>query len=197
MKRRPPRLWVSALIVASAFALSACGSSGSATVAEGRLREARQAGEEAAHERDRVDSLQRQVSKLRHQVRHRPVRRVRAHAVRPAGAAPEEVADEAERSFHVASGNVSCEILAAGATCTVESIGETFSFSEGQSAQAESGSVLPVNLGEVVPYGSTVAVGPISCEIPPTSVPRGVVCGDSTTGHGFEASRVAERQKVY
>jgi hypothetical protein len=101
------------------------------------------------------------------------------------------------REFHVASGNVSCAVQADRATCTVEPIAESFVLAGGEEAYSEPASVLPLDLGEVVPYGSTVTVGTVTCEIPPSNVPSGIVCIDSSTGHGFEASRVASRQKVY
>ena len=43
--------------------------------------------------------------------------------------------------------------------------------------------------------GSTVTVGSVTCEVPPENVARGIACAKG--GHGFEASRVASRQKVY
>jgi hypothetical protein len=42
-----------------------------------------------------------------------------------------------------------------------------------------------------------VSAGSISCEVPPSDVPRGVTCVDIGTGHGFEASRIASREKAY
>jgi hypothetical protein len=42
-----------------------------------------------------------------------------------------------------------------------------------------------------------VSVGDVVCAVPLESEARGVTCSDSATGHGFEASRVPSRQKVY
>ncbi|HTR75082.1 MAG TPA: hypothetical protein VMH33_07460 [Solirubrobacterales bacterium] len=185
--------------------LGGCGGGGSssttASASQAQIREAKKAGEEAAHEKDRVNSLEKQVRKLRHQVRHKqsaPILSAEGKASEPAVAQPNpEPSDSEVREFHVESGNVSCQVRSDGAICTVEPISQTFSFAGGGAAGTESGSVLPLDLGEVVPYGSTVAVGSVSCEIPPTNVPSGIVCSDADTGHGFEASRVASRQKVY
>jgi hypothetical protein len=188
-----------------ALLLVGCGAGGSssttASVSQAQIREAGKAGEEAAYEKDRVNSLEKQMRKLRHQVRHK-------HSAAAAGAETKapgpavvqrdpEPSDSEVREFHVESGNVSSQVSADGAICTVEPIAQTFSFSGGGAAGTESAAVLPLNLGEVVPYGSTVAVGSVSCEIPPTNVARGIVSSDADTGHGFEASRVASRQKVY
>lgn len=186
------------LFLAALAALTGCGGgSGSSTVAESQLRAAKKAGEEAAHEKDRVNNLQKQVKQLRHQVHHAPSAGSSAPAVNTSTTDSSQSGGEVLRSFHVASGNISCEIVVDGATCTVEPIAQTFTFGGGESAYTESGTVLPEDLGEVAPYGSTVSAGSVSCEIPPTSVPRGIVCGDSSSGHGFEASRVPERQSVY
>lgn len=184
------------------IALAGCGGSTatSAAVAQAQIREARKAGEEAVHEKDRVDSLERQVRRLNRQIHHQ--RHSRPAAVAPDASAPTPTpavqdAEVPAREFHVASGNVSCEVRADGAICTVEPISETFSFGDGEAGHSESGVALPEDLGEVVPYGTTIVVGSVRCEVPPSSVPRGIVCGDADTGHGFEASRVASRQKIY
>lgn len=192
------RLAALCLFVLALATLAGCGGSGgSSTVAESQLRAAKKAGEEAAHEKDRVNSLQKQVKQLRHQVHHAPSAGSSAPAVATSTTDSSQSGGEVLRSFHVASGNISCEILVDGAICTVEPIAETFAFRGREPAYSESGTALPEDLGEVAPYGSTVSAGSISCEIPPTSVPRGIVCSDSASGHGFEASRVPERQSVY
>lgn len=200
MSRRQNSLIAFGASVAVLITLTSCGggSGGSSTAAESQLQAARKAGEEAAHEKDRVNGLQKQVGKLRHQVQHG------SSSVSSGGKAttvgpppPAEQSEEVLRTFHVASGNVSCEVLADGAICTVEPISQTFAFQGGEPARTESSAVLPKDLGELVPYGSTVAVGSVSCEIPPSNVPHGITCGDSSSGHGFEASRVPARQSVY
>ncbi|MGN6558106.1 MAG: hypothetical protein ACTHLH_08870 [Solirubrobacterales bacterium] len=192
------RLAALCLFFAALATLTGCGGgSGSSTVAEGQLRAAKKAGEEAAHEKDRVDSLQKQVKQLRRQVHHARSAGSSAPAVNPSTAYSSQSVGEVLRTFHVASGNISCEIVVDGATCTVEPIAQTFAFREREAAYTESGTVLPEDLGEVAPYGSTVSAGSVNCEIPPTNVPRGIICNDSSSGHGFEASRIPERQSVY
>jgi len=190
-----------ALLVALPVVAAGCGGSGGGTAEQAQLDAARQSGEEAARERDRLDNLQQQVRHLRHQVRHtghtsRPADRAEAVSAPSAAAAPEPSSEPA-RAFHAPSGNVSCEIVAGGAACTVESVDETFRLVAGEPAAIESGASLPRSLGELVPYGSSVSAGSISCEVPPSDVPRGITCVDTGTGHGFEASRIASRQKAY
>lgn len=185
-------------IAAVLLVLTGCGG-GSSTAAESQLQAERKAGEEVAHERDRVNSLQKQVDKLRHQVKQgvsSPSSSGDEGSASPA-TPPAEPSGEVMRAFHVASGNVSCEILADGATCTVEPIAQTFTFEGGEPARMEPGAALAQDIGELVPYGSTVSVGSVTCEVPPSSVPRGITCSDSSSGHGFEASRVTSRQSVY
>jgi hypothetical protein len=118
-----------------------------------------------------------------------------------AAAAPSPSAPTAEAepvSFHAPSGNVSCEVFLEGATCTVASVGETFVLDPGEPATIEAEAALPPGYGEAVGYGSTVAGGgSVTCEVPPSDSPRGVSCVDSSDGHGFEASRVPDRQKAY
>lgn len=181
--------------------LVGCGgssASSTATISAAQLQAAKKAGEEKAEERDRVNSLQKQLRSLRHQVRHGgSLARSSSAPSSNSQSAPAVESEPSVRAFHSPSGNVSCEILADGATCTVESIAETFSFAGGEPAQIEPGVQLSSDLGELAAYGSTVSAGSISCEIPPSSVARGVSCSDSTSGHGFEASRVAARQSAY
>lgn len=197
MTRRKTSIIGLGAIVAVLAALAGCGGGDSSTAAESQLREARTAGEEAAHERDRVNSLQKQIHKLHHQVQHSASTPSGGHETGTSVVPATEQSDEVLRAFHVASGNVSCEVLVDGATCTVEPIAQTFAFGGGEPAQIEPSAALPKDLGELVPYGSTVAVGSVSCEIPPSNVPRGITCSDASSGHGFEASRVAARQSVY
>jgi hypothetical protein len=194
MRRPSFRSIVAWAALALVVALVGCGG-GSSTPSEDQLREAKKAGEEAAHEHDRVTGLQKQVRSLRHQVRHGS--QARPSPSTPADVPSTEASSGVLRSFHVASNGVSCEIREDGALCTVESTGQTFAFEDGEPAQIESVTTLPPGLGELVPYGSAVAAGSISCEIPPSNVPRGITCVDSASGHGFEASRVSGRQSAY
>jgi hypothetical protein len=182
--------------------ITACGGSSSSTtetVGLGELHAAKKAGEERAREQDRMNNLQKQVRQLKHRMNHGARVHVRSEAAAPVPAEavqPPEAAGPL-RSFHAPSGNVSCEVFADGASCTVESIAETFLFEAGEPARIESGTALPRDLGELVGYGETVSSGSISCEVPPSDVPRGISCSDSASGHGFEASRIPSRQSAY
>lgn len=93
--------------------------------------------------------------------------------------------------------NVSCEIRVDGALCSVDSIGQTFVFEGGGAAYVESGNSVPDGVGAPATWGSTVSAGSVVCTIPPLDEPSGITCTDSETGHGFEASRVPARQRVY
>jgi hypothetical protein len=187
--------------------LVGCGDSGggptTVTVPASQLRAARERGEDAARERDKVAGLQRQVRainrRLRHPHAHRPPPSASVVAEGgPTSATAAPAAPEGpSRSFHAPSGNVSCEVFSDSATCTVESVASTFVLEPGSPARVESGSALPTGLGELVEYGNTVSVGQIACEVPPSDVPRGISCVDQSDGHGFEASRLQSRQETY
>ncbi|HTT93533.1 MAG TPA: hypothetical protein VMF55_02610 [Solirubrobacterales bacterium] len=186
--------------------LAGCGGSGGSstagTAAPAELQAARRQGEEAAKERDRVAGLQRQVRTIRRRLRHHHAQQTSpAPAPTESGsasnAAAPDVAGGPVRSFHAPSGNVSCEVFGDGATCTVASVGLTFVLEPGNAARIESGAALSSGLGELVGYGNVVSVGSITCEVPPSDVPRGITCVDRSDGHGFEASRDASRQEAY
>lgn len=101
-------------------------------------------------------------------------------------------------SFHSPSGNVSCQIEGGGATCTVASISTSFVMPPGGgAAQIQSGSIVPEGSGTEAAWGTTVSLGDVTCEIPLESEPRGITCHNDSTGHGFEASSVSERQRGY
>jgi len=179
--------------------IDGCGSADSNTPSAEQLESARREGEETAREKARIKRLSRQVHHLQREV-HR-----QGHPAAPvsdqssAGAAPsqESIDSSVLRSFHAPSGNVSCEILSDGALCSVASIDETFAFSNGEEAHVESGTPLPRDAGELAPYGSTISAGSITCSVPQSNEPRGITCSDGESGHGFEASRVTDRQHVY
>lgn len=201
--RRSGVLLCGAVMVASMFLSVGCGGSGDSndsTVAQDQLEAAKRQGEEAAEERDRLDRLQRRVARLARQ-NQRSARAAVASAVPhetvTAGSAESSPEATVLRSFHAPSGNVSCEILSDGALCTVSSTNETFTFSNGEAVHAESGAQLPSGAGELAPYGTTIAAGSIVCTVPPSDSPHGVICADEGSGHGFEASRVLSRQRVY
>jgi len=191
------RLGIAVALAASLFALIAagCGSSGSDGPSESQLEAAKKEGEETAHERDRIDSLQKQVNRLKRQAKHGE----------PASAAPTdaqtavvpEIESATARIFHAPSGNVACEISAHGALCSVGSIGETFSFDNGQPAEITPGTALATGAGELASYGAVLSSGSIACRVPESDEPHGIICEDGDSGHGFEASRVSSRQRAY
>lgn len=191
-----PRLTAFFVLAAAVLVLGSCGGSSSNSSSQ-QVEAARKQGEEAAHERDKLNNLQHQVSRLKHQVHHQGHTVVIEGGQRTTTVATQENAPSVLRTFHAPSGNVSCEILTNGALCSVGSINETFTFSNGEPAQIDSGAALPDSDGELAPYGATVSAGSITCSIPQSSEPRGITCTDGQSGHGFEASRVPSRQKAY
>lgn len=184
---------LAALLIA--LTVAGCGGSDSEGSSEAQLRAAEKQGEEAAHERDRIDSLQKQVNRLNRQAKHgEPA--IPSQAGAQSVAAPESESATV-RIFHAPSGNVTCEISADGALCSVGSIAETFSFDNGQPAQITAGTALADGAGEPVSYGAVLSRGSIACRIPESDEPHGIICEDIGSGHGFEASRVSSRQRAY
>jgi Tfp pilus assembly protein FimV len=193
---RATRLLVVATVLLASLAIAGCGDSDSETAAQEQLEAARAEGEEAALERERVDDLQRQLRKLKKRVDHGGAAPVAATPAQAAAAAPASAPSERE-AFHAPSGNVSCEVSADGALCTVVSVGLTFTLANGEAARVESVSTLGRGVGRLAPFGTSVRIGGIACRIPREDEPRGIACLDSSSGHGFEASRHSERQRVY
>jgi len=103
----------------------------------------------------------------------------------------------ATRTFHAPSGNVSCRVTATSAVCTVSKIATSFEFTDGAAARRRTSSVLPHGAGFEAAWDSTVTLGTVRCTIPPQKEARGVRCMDTSTGHGFEASRVPARQRLF
>jgi len=99
--------------------------------------------------------------------------------------------------FHAPDGNVTCEIGANNAQCSVASADETFVLPAATSAYVQRGRVLSTGDGPIAGYGVSVTRGSITCVIPRANQRRGVTCRDASTGHGFEASRVPARRKTY
>lgn len=121
----------------------------------------------------------------------------KATASPPSSSAVSAPSTAGSRTFHASSGNVTCVIDSETAACAVASLGKTFVVPASGNAFLEDGLRVGRGAGQQVPYGSTVDQGSISCDIPPENVARGVRCANASTGHGFEASRVASRQKLY
>ena len=188
---------IAGCMLAPAFAAGGCGGSSSDGSSRQELEAARSEGEAAAREKAKLGRLQHQVHRLQREVHRRGHTIVVERGPEPASGEPARINSGVLRAFHAPSGNVSCEILSDGATCSVASIDETFAFSDGQEGRIESGAELARGGGELAPYGSTVSVGSITCSIPQSDEPRGIACSDSESGHGFEASRVPDRQSVY
>ena len=101
------------------------------------------------------------------------------------------------RTFQSPSGNITCAIVADGAQCSVVSASLTFVLPAGGPAYTTPGLSVPQGSGPVAPYGTTQTAGAVTCVIPPSSSPAGITCRSQNTGHGFQASRVTERQEVY
>jgi hypothetical protein len=177
--------------------LVSCGGSGTDGASEQQLESARLEGEEAAREQSRVKSLQRQVRHLQKEVHQDRPTTVVVTGDEDGGSEAEVSGSTVSRTFHAPSGNVSCEVDADGALCSIASSGQTFVFSDGEEARLESGTVLFRGAGELAPYGSTIEVGSVACSVPQSNEPRGITCADGASGHGFEASRVPERQSTY
>jgi hypothetical protein len=173
-----------------------CGGSESDTSSAAQLDRAKEEGERVARERARVDELEEEVRNLK-----QGRREGRQGAVPPTETATPSPAESSSpallRSFHAPSGNVSCAITSDGAFCAVDSIATTFRIEGGQPGQIEGGTTLPRGSGELAGYGSTVSAGSITCTVPEADEPRGILCSDTASGHGFEASRVAARQDAY
>jgi hypothetical protein len=178
-------------------ALGGCGDSGSNDSAA-QLESAKREGEEVAREKARIDRLEQKVRHLQDQAHYggKSAVVVEGDSAAEAGTPPVE-GSVVLRSFHAPSGNVSCEILSDGALCSVDSIAETFSFNDGQEGRVEPGASLARGSGESAAYGESIAAGSVICTIPPSDSPHGIVCADSDSGHGFEASRVPARQRTY
>lgn len=110
--------------------------------------------------------------------------------------APTESAGEI--AFFAPSGNVSCVIQGDSAKCSVASIDTTFVLpSGGGTAYRSAGVDVPRGSGSEAPFDTQQSNGSVTCTIPPSNVPAGISCQDNASGHGFEASRVVARQKVY
>lgn len=145
-----------------------------------------------AQQRQSVRRLQKEVKKLKQG------RSSGGATPAPAATKPVEVADSGSvRTFHAPSGNVSCEISESSARCSVAAASQTFVFDPGAEARIESGLALSRGSGSLADWGSTVALGSVRCSIPEENEPRGITCEDTSSGHGFEASRVTSRQRVY
>lgn len=123
--------------------------------------------------------------------------RAPASAQAPAAVGTLPTGDHADW-FQSPSGNVRCLIDASTARCSVASAQVTFVLpSTGGRAYSTPGLLVPAGEASVAPYGTARSDGIVSCEIPDSNVPMGIVCRNNSTGHGFEASRVPSRQEFF
>lgn len=100
--------------------------------------------------------------------------------------------------FYVPGGNVTCSLQVESAECSVASIDTTFVIpSGGGAAYTMSGLSVPREDGAEASFDTERSDGQIVCSIPPEDVPAGITCRNTVSGHGFEASRVTARQRVY
>jgi hypothetical protein len=116
----------------------------------------------------------------------------------PAHAQPTASSSSTGEAFYAPSGNVTCSLQSESAECSVASIDMTFVLpSGGDSAYTVGGLTVPRGEGSEAPFDTERTDGEIVCSIPAANVPAGITCRNTTTGHGFEASRVPARQRVY
>ena len=114
------------------------------------------------------------------------------------GASTTTASPGASRVFHAPGDNVTCEVQADEARCSVASNNQTFVLpGDGEASHTESGLALSTGSGSLANYGTSVSLGPVTCVIPMEREPRGIVCTNSGSGHGFEASQDSSRQKTY
>jgi hypothetical protein len=116
----------------------------------------------------------------------------------PEHAQPAASSSSTGEAFYAPSGNVTCSLQSESAECSVASIDMTFVLPQGGgSAYTIGGLSVPRGEGSEAPFDTERTDGEIVCSIPAENVPAGSTCRNTTTGHGFEASRVAARQRVY
>ncbi len=110
-----------------------------------------------------------------------------------------EISPSAARSstFHAPSGSVSCRVDERSAECSVAAVGQTFVLPKEGRAFKQSGIALPRSSGKPRSWGESVVLGDVTCRIPTEEEPSGITCRNRSTGHGFEASRIPDRQKTY
>jgi hypothetical protein len=184
--------------VLATVGLAACGSSssGPSSATELQIDRERSEAAQSAHQEDKLKALEGEVHRLK---RHKRVTQVNKPGTAAEDTPATSVATNGEvRLFHAPGGNVNCEVQADSARCTVVSTAQTFVLPAGdEAAYVESGAALPTDSGALTGFGSTVSIGAISCEVPYEDEPRGVVCQDNDTGHGFQASKDYSRQQVF
>jgi hypothetical protein len=116
----------------------------------------------------------------------------------PEHAQPAASSSSASEGFYAPSGNVTCSLHSESAECSVASNDMTFVLPQGGgSAYTIGGLSVSRGEGSEAPFDTERSDGEIICNIPAENVPAGITCRNTATGHGFEASKVYSRQKVY
>lgn len=104
----------------------------------------------------------------------------------------------ANRVFYAPGRNISCSLQSESVQCSVASADVTFVLAPGGGgAYTMPGLSVSPAAGQEAPYDTQQSDGVVVCQIPPESVPAGITCRNTASGHGFEASRVASRQSVF
>lgn len=191
-------LRAAALIGVVTIAFVACGDSNDDAVEQRISRERAEAAKQAQQEAE-IDRLKDEIKEVKKRGGNTTTVLREVDGRSDAGARPSPVTSSrtASKVFHTPGGRVTCAIYREGADCSVSSIGATFVLPPDGPARIESGVRLRAGSGSSAGWDQTVTAGSITCVIPPQSAPRGVQCSDSATGHGFEASKVPSRQRMY
>ncbi len=182
-------------------ALSACG--GSDDDLENRISRERAEAASQARQAERIKGLEAKLRQVERDAKRQSTSKVKTVVERESAPRSSSNARAAASGggrsevFHAPSGNVSCEVTAVSARCTVAKIGTTFRFDTGSGAATTGGEGLGRGAGYAVGWDTSVSVGSVSCRIPAENERAGIRCNDSSTGHGFEASAVSSRQKLY
>jgi ribosomal protein L40E len=99
--------------------------------------------------------------------------------------------------FHVPSGHVTCEVTYDSARCTVSPTRETFVLPNNTVAYTQPGQALSPQSATLVEYGDSVTAGVVTCHVPRSNEHHGISCENTSTGHGFEASQVGPRTRLF
>lgn len=188
--------WIASIICASAVAVFiGCGGSDDTADQLAKQNEIAQAKKDAVLQ----VKTQMKIRQLQRQIRNQqqvPVGGSPPPAEAPpsSGYIDSSSSGSDYQSFHTP--NVSCELDSSGATCTVISTGEDFILNAGSPASQSYGSSLPSELGISAAWDTTFTAGSVSCRVPPETEASGIECTDGS-GHGFEASKEADRKSAY
>lgn len=174
------------LILAVAFGATGCGGSNDQTAEEMRIDREVAAAKESARQAQEISDLKKKLA-------GKSDNAARSSAPAAGGGSPTSDAGLV-KAFHTR--NVSCEVGASEAICTVNSTGEDFILQSGSSARTRFTRILAKGHGQPSAWGVSWSVGSTTCTVPRSDEARGIVCTDGL-GHGFEASAVGSRAKTY